>query len=210
MTIIKLYEEFKKSTLNVNNSEYNQYYNSFKDYDRQEIVAWSTTGSQERNFSLVEKNINSGDSLLDYGCGIGDLLKYLEDNGKNLSDYIGLDINNKFIQFAKKSYPDNKFKKITKVEDITGKWDNVCVIGVFTWFIEKEDFINIIHKLYDVCNKQVLITCLYRENINFENDIYWKKQYRYYNEEIFENLFPEYNFEYEFDDYTMLVKIIKK
>jgi len=209
MNIIKLYEEFKKSTLKVNNSEYNQYYNNHKNDDRNEIVAWSSPGSQERNFSLVEQNINSGESLLDYGCGIGDFLNYLDEHDKQLSNYIGLDINDKFIKMAKKSYPYNNFKKINKVEDVIGKWDNVCSIGVFTWFIEKEDFVNIIHKLYDVCNKQVLITCLYNPNVNYKDDNYWTKQYRYYNEELFENLFPNYNFEYEFNDNTMLVKIIK-
>ena len=209
MNIIKLYEEFKKSTLNVNNREYNSYYKRHKNDYRDEIVAWSSPGSQEKNFSLVEKNINSGESLMDYGCGIGDLLKYLEDHNKQLSNYIGLDINNKFIRLAKKSYPDNNFKKINSVEDVTGEWDNVCSIGVFTWFIEKEDFINIIHKLYEVCNKQVLITCLYNTNVNYKDDNYWKKQYRSYNEELFENLFPEYDFEYDFIGNTMLVKIKK-
>jgi len=209
MNIIKLYEEFKNTTLTKNNSEYNNYYSSNKDKNREDIVAWTTPGSQEKNFLLVEQNINSGESLLDYGCGIGDFLKYLEDHNKHLSDYMGVDINNNFIELAKESYPDNKFKTITKVEDVTGKWDNVCAIGVFTWFIEKEDFIDTINKLYDVCNKQVLITCLYDIKVNYESDNYWKYEYRYYNEDLFEELFPNYNFEYEFNRNTMVVKIIK-
>ena len=220
MKIIKLYEEFTNKTLSINNLEYNRYFDRYKDTDRSGIVAWVTPGSQEKNFNLVSKCINSDDSLLDYGCGVGDFIKYLNNKNINIKDYLGVDINDNFIKHAKETYPENEFKHIDNINQINGKWDNICAIGVFTWFITKEEFIETIYKLYDMCNKQVILTVLgddgdintpygYSDYDEEEEDIYWNEEYRYYDENLFYNLFPDLNITFKYNDGTMLV-IIKK
>lgn len=105
---------------------------------------------------------------------------------------------------------DNNFQLIKNVNEIKGKWDSVCAIGVFTWFITKDDFIKTINKLYEVCNKQVLITCLYDYYVS-DSPSYWTSNYREYNEELFKELFPEFNIEFihHNTENTMLVKIKK-
>lgn len=120
-----------------------------------------------------------------------------------------VDINRNYIEIASESYPDNKFKLIRSIDDIgEEKWNNICAIGVFTWYIDKEDFINIINKLYNSCNKNLLLTFLYRKNIKYDDD-FWNSKYRYYNEELFKTLFPNYNIQYELNstNSTLLVKI---
>ena len=102
----------------------------------------------------------------------------------------------------------NNFQLIKNVNEIKGKWDSVCAIGVFTWFITKDDFIKTINKLYEVCNKQVLITCLYDYYVS-DSPSYWTSNYRKYNEELFKELFPEFNIEFIHHENTMLVKIKK-
>jgi cyclopropane fatty-acyl-phospholipid synthase-like methyltransferase len=208
--LIRLFEEFKQSTIDINNDVYNKRLNHPK---RSSKVAWDAPGSQENNFEIVEKEINQNDTLLDYGCGIGDLIPYLEIENKEIAEYLGVDINPNYIDLAKEEYPDNNFQLIKNVEDISGKWDTICAIGVFTWFIEKEEFINTINTLYDKCNKQVLITCLLETDRKykyyFEEETYWKEKYRYYSREMFKDMFPDFEFEFKTDFETMLVKIIK-
>ena len=57
---------------------------------------------------LVElvKGINSGDSVLDIGCGNGRLLEALQDKQVN---YLGIDSSAKLIELARVKYPNMKF-----------------------------------------------------------------------------------------------------
>lgn len=216
MKKIKLFKEFKETTLNINNKEYDLYYQGYKDdKNTSKMMMWMTEGSQEDNFEIVSKYIDNNDSILDFGCGIGDFPIYLKDNAIKISDYLGVDINRHFIDTALESHDKYDFKYINNIYDITSddeKWDKVVAIGVFTIYIEKEDFIETINKLYELCNKEVLITCNKGE---FEDTKeYWKKEYRQYNEDIFLKLFPYLNIEfdyseYEDDDSILLVRIIK-
>ncbi len=208
MRKIKLYEDFNSKTLDINNTTYNNYFKVNK-RDRPGMVAWRAKDSQVKNFELISNHIKDGDSLLDYGCGIGDILKYLEDK-KKISDYLGVDINENFISQAKKDYPDNNFQLIKDSSEINGKYDVVCASGVFTWFITKEDFTRTINNLYEIANREVLLTFLFKENVDWDSNSYWDSKYRRYNEEMFGELFDyEIKFDYTKTKDTLLVRLIK-
>ncbi len=208
-------EEFTQDTIDINNTEYLKYYNRNKDISnsRERMVAWDAPRSQTVNFDMVSKYIRNGDSVLDYGCGIGDFIKYIGEK-KKISKYLGVDINPQFIETAIESYPDNDFQLIKSVDDINGKFDVICAIGVFTWYITKEDFINTINKLHEKCNKSVVLTCLYDSHIKLSNesesDRYWKSTYRKYNKGIFKKLFPDLKIKFGYDDSTTMIVIIEK
>jgi len=213
MKIIYLFEEFTNKTLSKNNTIYNTFLNKDK---RSSIVAWENTGSQERNFKIVTKYIKNGDSVLDYGCGIGDFIEYLNINNIKISNYLGVDINDNFIKIAKETYTDYNFKTINDINQINGKWDDVCAIGVFTWYIIKEEFIETVYKLYDLCNKRLILTLLegetpydYDDYSKNEEDSYWDDEYRYFSEALFGKLFPELNIIYDYKGPTILIKIEK-
>lgn len=215
MKYLRTYEDFTDTTLNINNDEYNLYYD-FYTGDTSKSLMWMTKGSQEKNFKMVAKYINEEDSVLDYGCGTGDFTKYLRNNDIEISKYLGVDINENFIEEAKELYPDYKFKVIDSMNDLKGNWDIVCAIGVFTWFISKKEFIEIINKLYDLCDKKLLLTLLKGEtpydNDDYtkkDEDKYWSKEYRFYNKKLFEELFPDFEISYDYDESTILVKIEK-
>lgn len=209
MKYVKKFEKFTDSTLKTNIDAYNRYYNRYT--NRSGKVAWEAKDSQENNFNLVSEHIKSGDSVLDYGCGLGDLISHLEKKKIQISDYLGADINQKYIEDAKKHYSDFNFKLITDIDQLSGKWDKVCAVGVFTWHIGKEEFIESIRKLIDLSEKEVLLTFLYDDDVDFESPNYWESNYRYYNEELFENLFPDLidNFEFHNSYRTILVRIKK-
>ena len=208
MNNILIFEEFIVSkTIKQNIDKYDSYYQTYGD-SRTKSVAWVEENSQDKNFEIVALNIDDGDSILDYGCGLGDFIQYLDKKGKDVSDYLGVDINKNYIERAKLYYPENNFKLINRINDISGKYDTVCAIGVFTWFITRKDFIRTIYSLYEACNKQVLLTCLYRPYVR-DTGYYWKSHYRYYNEELFRTLFPKLDMKFTNKDGTLLVKINK-
>jgi len=213
MKKIYLFEEFTSKTLSRNNDTYDEYLHNHKD-NRSSIVAWEGHGSQTKNFKLAAKYINNGNSVLDYGCGIGDFIMYLIKNNIEISDYMGVDINGNFIEMAKESYPNHNFKKINSIDQINGKWDVVAAIGVFTWYITKEEFIKSIHELHNLCNKHVVLTLLEgytpydKEYARTEED-YWSGEYRYYSENLFNELFPDLEMSFDYVGNTILIKIEK-
>jgi len=92
-------------------------------------IGW-TRGKQDIRFNAITEigRLNNS-SILDVGCGFGDLLSFL-DKRKLQVKYTGVDINQKFIEIAKKKYQ----KSIFEVRDIeekpfTKKFDWVFAIG---------------------------------------------------------------------------------
>lgn len=210
--------EFTQDTINKNNSEYNKYLHFNKSDSGK--VAWCDKFAQNKNFNLVANYIDNGDSLLDYGCGIGDFRGFLSEMNIQLVDYLGIDINNNYINLARKKYPNDNFELITDSTQLS-KWDVICAIGVFTWYIKKDEFISIIKKLYSLSNKYLLITLLdahflgtpydKKEYTQKDEDLFWSSQYRTYNEKLFYELFPEFGSKLSFDYFgnTILIKINK-
>ena len=163
-----------------------------------------------REASSIINNIQFN-TVLDYGCGIGDFIRHLKGKKIKISDYLGVDINENYINLAKDTYKSKNFQTIRNVDQISGKWDVVCAIGVFTWYITKEEFIKTINKLHELSNKYVLITTLKSDREHGVN--FWKTTYRHYSEEIFTDLFPDMNFEFitrtGSGEPTLLIKINK-
>lgn len=215
MKFLEVFERFDDSTLSKNNREYLKYLDRYKGRSRSHIVAWEERGSQVKNWNMISNHVKDGDSVLDFGCGIGDILNFFKRKGIKIGDYKGVDINPEFISIAKETYPDSDFQLIKKVDEIQGKYDVVCASGVFTWFITKRDFIKTITKLYNTANREVLMTFIYidieyNKNAYYYKD-FWSKKYRRYNDSIFKELFPDWNIKFEKNKNTdtLLVRIIK-
>ena len=77
--------------------------NSFK------ALGWVTKKAQIDRFQelLSDLDIN-GQTILDAGCGFGDLVPFLKKHSKNFT-YLGVDQMNEFIQIARKNHPNYKF-----------------------------------------------------------------------------------------------------
>jgi len=199
-----LEDESSEGTLGKNN----QIYTSLYDYHmnlggkrrRENAVGWLAPGSQERNFLNVIPYLEEGDKILDFGCGLGDFSSFIT---KYLSsfDYVGVDINPKFIKNAKKGHSQFEFYHIETPQEITENFDKIVAIGVFTWFITREDFIRTIEHLYSICTDKLIITCIHTDIARHS----WDLTYRGYNEKIFQELFPDMNIEFERKDRDLVV-----
>lgn len=67
---------------------------------------WSSREIQEQRFAILfEAGMQSGESLLDVGCGFGDLARWLEAQGCRV-DYTGLDLSPELLEEGRRRYPD--------------------------------------------------------------------------------------------------------
>jgi len=71
---------------------------------------WTDYRSMAIRFKNLIKDLDVEDkTILDAGCGMGDLLPYLYSKADNFK-YLGVDINSGFIDIAKKRYENHRFE----------------------------------------------------------------------------------------------------
>ena len=81
------------------NTRYEQYGRDIK------TVGWGNEEGQKLRFEVLFRGINpTGKTILDVGCGLGDLVPYLEETTNGDFQYIGIDIAEKLIEDAKDRY----------------------------------------------------------------------------------------------------------
>ncbi len=66
-------------------------------------VHWNSLYSQQKRFEILLSCIDDEEfSIVDAGCGFGDLYGYLEKQGIKCSSYVGLDLSPSMVKIAKK------------------------------------------------------------------------------------------------------------
>jgi SAM-dependent methyltransferase len=121
-------------------SYYKPFINHYKPEDTR-YVSWRTQSNQYLRFFQLVDNIDFNfSSILDVGCGVGDLWEYLNQNHFNLKEYKGIDILDKMIEGAKLKYPyiKDKFECID-VFDYFKKYDYVVAGGAITTRLFEDD-----------------------------------------------------------------------
>lgn len=90
---------------------------------------WKSRESQINNFELLLQiaPIQMKDTILDVGCGQGDLFPYAKELG---AKYHGIDISTKMVFNARRRFPGAVFET-ADLKDVTGKWDWVFASGTF-------------------------------------------------------------------------------
>lgn len=97
--------------------------------DSPEAVQYTSRESQERRFAaLAAIDDLNGKTILDYGCGTGQLGSYLKEQGIDVT-YAGVDIVPEFIDLCRDKFPGSRFGTL---DDFTGtEVDYVLIGGVF-------------------------------------------------------------------------------
>lgn len=117
-------------------------------------------GKQAIRFSILTSQIDlTNKSVLDIGCGFGDLNLILKKKFKNYK-YTGIDIVNDLIEAGKKIYYQNNIGFITDdflQFDFSIKYDYIIASGIFNFKIKNKKnyaFIeNVIKKALNICNE---------------------------------------------------------
>jgi len=86
------------------------------------VVGYSENYLQDYYYNSVLNTIPKNDSILDFGCGRGDLYGYLHQHERNTKDYLGIDINPILTTVGKTKYPDINIKQqawsLLETEDV--------------------------------------------------------------------------------------------
>ena len=79
----------------------NAYNNRYGFHDGVRSLGWSSSESQQARFRILLeiKGYSNGDSVLDVGCGFGDMSQLVD-------NYTGIDLRQSVLEQAKTKYPD--------------------------------------------------------------------------------------------------------
>lgn len=128
------------------------YEKSLKQYGEspQALLWWDYRSMAIRFRELVKDVPLDGKSVLDAGCGMGDLLPYLYAKSTSFR-YLGVDRNKGFIEIADKRYAGHNFKVADPFNKKVGEFDVVLSSGVMNgnydgWLEKRKKMITSLYK----------------------------------------------------------------
>ena len=100
-----------------------------------EILDWASSATQEARFRVLADNVAlHGASLLDVGCGLGDLRSFLVRRGIDAA-YTGVDVSERMVQAALTRQPDGRFLTANLFDGSTpfppASFDVIYCSGIF-------------------------------------------------------------------------------
>jgi len=126
-------------------------------------MGWRDREQQNMRFVILsEIGDLTNHSVLDVGCGFGDLYGFLEQKGLHVQ-YTGYDISSKLIKIAQKRHPEATFEvKDILEESSVNEFDYVVSSGVLNHRLsDNEGFLGtMITKCFDLCNIGVAINMM--------------------------------------------------
>ncbi|MCC2631294.1 MAG: hypothetical protein K0S38_1103 [Candidatus Paceibacter sp.] len=143
----------------------------FGDHDARS-VHWSDEHGQQTRFLILSQIANlNHQSVLDVGCGLGDLYDFLKKQNLEV-DYTGIDIVPEFIEKAKIRFPEVNFK-VQSMEDLDEQYDFVLASGVLSFKItdHKTFYFSMIEKMFAASKKGLAFNML-NNKTHIDDDTY--------------------------------------
>lgn len=110
------------------------YYNAKIAEHGQDVQAlWNSIQSQQVRFKILSEigDLNNR-SILDVGCGFGDLYPFLKEQNVHPKKYVGIDINPQMIAIARRRLPEVTFEvKDVLDSELNEEYDYVIGSGIF-------------------------------------------------------------------------------
>jgi cyclopropane fatty-acyl-phospholipid synthase-like methyltransferase len=119
------------------NAVYNQYIQTASDVEETNpdkyawMCGWIDKHNQYKRFELLLAKVKKKDSILDIGCGTGDMVQYLSEHNMPVK-YKGIDVNENYLQIAKKRYPNGDFQHSNGWGLPPNNYDWAVASGIFT------------------------------------------------------------------------------
>ncbi|MFC1752470.1 class I SAM-dependent methyltransferase [Thermoproteota archaeon] len=125
--------------------------------DSPHSVGWFSPYTQELRF-LILSLINNFDSqsVLDVGCGQGNMLGYFKKQGIQPGYYEGIDISSEMLKIACKNYPEAVFINSDFLsDDFNKEFDYVLASGTFNYKVTNQEVYirTVINKLFSLSKK---------------------------------------------------------
>lgn len=118
-----------------------RYANRYHEYGYSpKALGWGNNGRQEIRFRhLLEIGYKYDHSILDVGCGFGDLFAYLKSRGWK-GEYLGVDLVPELIDEATRQHPDAAFTVCDfEQHDLERHFDLVIASGIFNFKLQSDD-----------------------------------------------------------------------
>lgn len=139
-----------------------------------EVLDWAAAKTQLLRFSVLADSIPlDGLTLLDVGCGLGDLAEYLTGRGVTLKRYVGVDILGEMLARARRGRPDLEFfeanvfssprQATLELLNADGPFDVVYCSGALNLNLgNNEEFLkNAVEKMAALAGKYLVFNCLH-------------------------------------------------
>lgn len=151
-----------------------------KAYDKYGIDAkalhWYSKNTQYKRFEVLISYIKDieNSSLVDVGCGLGDLLLYFEETNLKPDIYLGIDCEEFMLDICKKRFEKEVFLKLDILKDEIPKADYLICSGALNILL-KEDFLKAIKNCYKYSKKGFIFNFLTEKSIHdlSVEDIYY-------------------------------------
>jgi phospholipid N-methyltransferase len=103
-------------------------------------VGW-VSGKQKERYSKLFEGVGDFNSVIDIGCGLGDLYKFIiNQKGVEKLKYIGTEINQNFIKTCQEKYPEANFiLQDNIIPSFKNKSDVVVMSGLFNTPLDSND-----------------------------------------------------------------------
>ena len=96
-------------------------------------VNWGSEGGQRRRFEvLLEALPKEPRSILDVGCGIGDLVAFLDER-EYVGRYAGTDLLSEMVETAQRRFPSRSFTVSAVGAPLQGTYDLVVASGIMAY-----------------------------------------------------------------------------
>lgn len=136
-------------------------------------IGWASESTEQIRYTILSEigDLNSH-SILDVGCGFGNLYDFLRN--KNLSfSYKGIDINPKAIMIAKEKHPNINFETVDFGNYKNDKYDYIFCSGALSFKIPnyKQFYFEYIKKMFNCSTIGIAFNMLNdKNNTNLEDD----------------------------------------
>ena len=139
---------------------------------------WNSARSQLVRFEVLKDiGLDRGCSVLDIGCGLGDLYGYLKER-IGVFTYVGYDISSKMVETASERFPEACFmvRDLLEEECEPESFDYVVASGTFNVKISGHDSFlrDMISAMYRACKKGIGFNLLERMDYDwYSNDLFY-------------------------------------
>lgn len=139
---------------------YQDAYSAYGENDARSLH-WTDAENQRVRFMVLSQIADlRGKSVLDVGCGLGDLYRFFLREGHYV-EYRGIDVVPEFVTAARRKYPDAIFD-VADVMDINERYDFVLASGALSFKVanHKEHYFGMIRKMFEIANDGVAFNML--------------------------------------------------
>lgn len=147
--------------------------------ENHDVVDWGDRDAQIKRFAVLVDNVPlAGRSLLDVGCGLGDLRAYLTQRRIDV-DYTGVDIVDEMVRAARRRHPDARFVHADIFADnpfAPGSFHVAFVSGAFNLDLgNNRDFLPpAVGRLLEIASAFVVFNLLHRRTPSkHDHCVYW-------------------------------------